>query len=105
MFIHSPDPALRQPLTPTTVLPLFSSFYVLGVLAILPNTFLLKLLLLPFIIWQAWKCAVELDLSACLVQLPGFQNVDGLAFWNLIYVVRFLSISNISFSVFLKLVL
>jgi hypothetical protein len=103
VFIHPPDPALRQPLTPTDVLPLFSAFYVLAVLAILPNTFLLKLLLLPFIIWQAWKCAVELEFSPLLVQLPGFQSADGLAFWNLIYVVRFLSISIISLAVFLKL--
>ncbi|KAH9978699.1 hypothetical protein BGW80DRAFT_1530441 [Lactifluus volemus] len=55
VFIHPPDPALRQPSTATAGLPLFSSFYLLAVLAILPNTFLLKLLLLPFIIWQAWK--------------------------------------------------
>jgi hypothetical protein len=70
---------------------------VLAVLAILPNTFLLKLLLLPFIIWQAWKCAVELDISASLAQLPCFQSADGLAFWNLMHVVRFLSMFNISF--------
>jgi hypothetical protein len=92
MSIYPPDPALRQPLTPTAVFPLFLSYYVLAVLTILPNTFIFKLLLLPFIIWQAWRCAVRLDFSAWLAELPGLESANGLAFWNLIFIVRPLSI-------------
>jgi hypothetical protein len=92
MFIYPPDPTLRQPLTPTALLPLFLCYYVLAVLAILPNTFIFKLLLLPFLVWQAWRCAVELDLAAWLAQQPGFQSANGLGFWNLIFIVRPLSV-------------
>jgi len=89
MTIYSPDPALRQPLTLATVFPLFLGFYAQAVLAILPNTFIFKLLLLPFILWQAWRCAVGLDFGASLAQLPGYQGADRFVFLNFCFVVRF----------------
>jgi len=82
-----PDPTLRQPLTLTTVTPLFLSYYALAVLAILPNTFILKLSILPFIVWQAWSCAVGLNLSAAMVGWLGLQSADRLNFWNAALVV------------------
>ena len=89
MFIYFPDPAPRQPWTLAAVFPLFLSYYVQAVLAILPNTFILKLLLLPFILWQAWRCVVGLDFGAFVAQLSGYQGADGLAFLNVFFVVRF----------------
>ena len=88
MFIYPPDPTLRRPLTLTATFPLFLGYYALAVLAILPHTFIFKLLLMPVVVWQASKCALELDFSAWLAQQPGFQSVDGLRFWNLIFIVR-----------------
>jgi hypothetical protein len=58
-----PDPALRQPATLAAVTPAFLTIYAQAVLAILSNTFILKLSLLPFIVWQAWSCAVGLSVS------------------------------------------
>jgi hypothetical protein len=46
-----PDPALYQLATLAAVAPVFLSFYAQAVLAILPNTFILKLSLLPFMVW------------------------------------------------------
>ena len=89
MFIYFPDPAPRQPWTLAAVFPLFLSYYVQAVLAILPNTFIPKLLLLPFILWQAWRCVVGLDFGAFVAQLSGYQGADGLAFLNVFFVVRF----------------
>jgi hypothetical protein len=88
MSIFSPDLSLRQPLTLTAVLPLFLSYHAMAVLAILPNTFIFKLLLLPFVIWQAWKCVIEVDCGVPLAQLLGHQGTDRLALWNFIWVVR-----------------
>jgi hypothetical protein len=45
-----PDPALRQPATLAAITPVILSVYAQAVLAILPNTFILKLALLPFIV-------------------------------------------------------
>jgi hypothetical protein len=84
----TPDPALRQPLTLTAVAPLYLSFYALGVLAILPDTFIFKLSLLPFVVWQAWSCAVGLNFSAALAQLLGLEDADRVNFWNNSFVVR-----------------
>jgi len=89
MFIYSPDPALRQPLTLAAVFPVFLGYYAQAVLAILPNTFIFRLLLLPFILWQAWRCAVGLDFGAFLAQLLGYQSADRFAFFNNSFVVRF----------------
>jgi len=85
MSIYSLDLALRQPLTPTAILPLVLGYYAQAVLAILPNTFFLRLLLLPFIQWQAWKCTVGYDFGALLAQWFGHESSDKFAFWNLIY--------------------
>ena len=82
-----PDPTLRQPLTLTAVTPLFLSYHALAVLAILPNTFILKLSILPFIVWQAWSCAVGLNLSVALAGWFGLQSAEQLNFWNAALVV------------------
>ena len=82
-----PDLTLRQPLTLTAVTPLFLSHHALAVLVILPNTFILKLSILPFIIWQAWRCAVGLDYSAALAGWLGLQSTDRLNLGNVAFVV------------------
>jgi hypothetical protein len=89
MFINSPDPALRQPLTLVAAFPVFLGYYAQAMLAILPNTFIFRLLLLPFILWQAWRCAIGLDFGAFLAQLFGYQSTDRFAFFNNSFVVRF----------------
>ena len=89
MSIYSPDLTLRQPLTLAAVFPLFLSYHAQAVLTILPDTFIFRLFLLPFILWQVWRCAVGLDFGAFVTQLLGHQATDRVAFWNLIFVVRF----------------
>jgi hypothetical protein len=89
-FLPSPpDPASRQPFTTAAFLPLYSLHYVLAVLAILPHTFILKLALLPILLWQAWKCAVGLDLSVGLANLLGIESSARLRYFNFLFVVRF----------------
>ena len=88
MFVYSPDTALRQPLTLAAVFPLLLSYYAQAVLAILPNTFIFKVLLLPFILWQAWRCAIGLDFGAFVAQLYGYQSAERFAFFNVSFVVR-----------------
>jgi hypothetical protein len=77
-----PDPAHRQPATLAAIAPALLSVYVQAVLAILPNTFILKLLLLPFILWQTWSCVVGLDFSVAMAKWSGLQSDDRLRFWN-----------------------
>jgi hypothetical protein len=89
MFPNPPDPSLRQPLTLSVVLPVYTGHYAMAVLAMLPNTFILRLSLLPFIIWQAWTCAVGFDSSLSIAQWLGYQSADRLIFWNFPFVVRF----------------
>lgn len=103
MLPNPPDSSLRQPLTLTAVIPLYLCYYALAVLAILPNTSILKLSLLPFIVWQAWTCAVGLDFSMWLAQLLGLQSPDRLSFWNCSFVVRFLPIVTFSDTDLLRL--
>ena len=89
-FLPSPpDPASRQPFTTAAFLPLYSLLYVLAVLSILPHTFILKLALLPILLWQDWKCAVGLDLSAGLANLLGIESSTRLRYFNFLFVVRF----------------
>ena len=89
MTIYSPNTALREPLTLAAILPLFLSYYAQAVLAILPNTFIFKLFLLPFILWQGWRSIVGFDFAIRLAQLFGHQNTGALTFWNYLFVVRF----------------
>jgi hypothetical protein len=97
-FLPSPpDPASRQPFTTAAFLPLFSLYYVLAVLAILPHTFILKLALLPILLWQAWQCAVGLDFSAGLANLFGLESSARLRHFNFMFVVRFSWSSTLSF--------
>jgi hypothetical protein len=87
MSIYSPDLALRQPLTLAALFPLFLGYYAQAVLAILPNTFTFKVSLLPFILWQAWRCSVGFDFGSFLAPLLGHRGTDRVAFWNFIFVV------------------
>jgi hypothetical protein len=59
------------------------------VLAILPNTFIFKLLLLPYILWQGWKCTVEFDYGVLVAQSLGHQSADRVALFKLMFVVRY----------------
>ena len=88
MIPSIPDPMLRQPLTFTAIFPLYLSHYAMAVLAILPNTFILKLSLLPFIILQAWTCTMGLSVSMGLARSLGLQSSDRLAVWDSSFVVR-----------------
>ena len=83
-----PDPALRQPFTLAAFFPLLLSHYAMAVLVILPHTFVLRLSLLPFVLWQAWRCAFGLDISAVTL---GAKDGEHLIHWNPAYVVRLLS--------------
>jgi len=94
MSTNSPDLAHHQPLTLATFISLLLGHYAQAVLAILPNTFIFKLLLLPFILLQAWKCTVRYDYAMFLAQSFGHQNTDRLAFLNLVYVVRALFLKD-----------
>ena len=86
-----PDPALRQSATLAAVAPLFLGIYAQAVLAILPNTFTLKLSLLPFILWQAWSCVVRLNFSMGLAKWLGYENDKELRTWNSIFLVSVIS--------------
>jgi hypothetical protein len=86
-----PDPALRQPATLAALAPLFLSIYAQAVFAILPNTFILKLSLLPFIVWQAWSCAVGLSFSMAAAKWLGFENDEQIRSWNFQFVVSAIS--------------
>ena len=86
--IDSSGPALRQPLTLAALFPLFLGHYTQAVLAILPNTFIFKLLLLPFILWQAWKCAIGLDCAVLWAQFLGRESSDRFRTSNLGVAVR-----------------
>jgi hypothetical protein len=87
-FLPDPlDPALRQPITQGALVPLHLSVYALAVLAILPNTFILKLSILPFIVWQGWSCAVGQNFATGLARGLGHQNAERLNFWNPAFVV------------------
>jgi len=86
-LLDLPDPALRQPLTLAAIAPLYLGFYALAVLSILPNTFVLKLSLLPFVVWQAWRCAVGLNFSMAFAESIGHPDSDRLRFWNMSFVI------------------
>ena len=83
-----PDPDARQPLTPAAILPLYACHYFLAVLVILPHTYILRLAFVPVVLWQAWCCAVGLDISAALANSLGRDSVGRLTHWNYGYVVR-----------------
>ncbi|KAH9058078.1 hypothetical protein EDB87DRAFT_962841 [Lactarius vividus] len=64
------------------LIPLSLTYYALGVLAILPNTFLFRLMLQPIFLWQAWGCITSIDFSAWLAQSLGLENADSTGLWN-----------------------
>ena len=88
-----PDPALRRPFTGAAFFPLYSSYYAMAVLVILPRTYILRLSLLPFVLWQAWRCAVGLNFSAGMALYLGIEDAEQLNHWNFAYVVRLQSSS------------
>ncbi|KAH9168392.1 hypothetical protein EDB89DRAFT_1588568 [Lactarius sanguifluus] len=92
-----PDPSLRYPSAITSLIPLCLTYYALGVLAILPNTFLFKLLLQPVFLWQAWWCATNVDFAAWLAQSLGLQNSDSVRLWNFPFVMGMLCMALRSF--------
>ncbi|KAH9058076.1 hypothetical protein EDB87DRAFT_1564434 [Lactarius vividus] len=77
-----PDPSLRHSSAVPALIPLSLTYYALGMLAILPNTFLFRLLLQPVFLWQAWWCATNVDLSAWFAQSLGLQNPESHRLWN-----------------------
>jgi hypothetical protein len=88
-FLPSPpDPAAGQPFTTAAFLVPYSLHYVLAVLAILPHTFILKVALFPIVLWQAWKCAVERDVSVALAHSLGFESSARLRNWDFALAVR-----------------
>src|SRR6266436_6117568 len=90
VFLPSPpDAPARQPFTTVALLVPYSLHYVLAVLAILPHTFILKLALFPIVLWQAWKWAVERDVSIAMANSLGFESSARLRHWNLALAVRF----------------
>ncbi|KAH9958220.1 hypothetical protein BC827DRAFT_1136615 [Russula dissimulans] len=92
-FPAPPDPALRQPFTTAAFLPLGSCHYLLALLVILPRTFILRLALVPIILWQAWNCAVGLDFSAGLAKWLGRESSERLNHWNFAYVIGMFAIA------------
>ena len=91
MFILSalpPDPAARQPLTIAAILLLCACHYLLAVLAILLHTYILRLAFVTVGHWQAWYCAVGLDLPAGLAISLGRDGMGRYHHKNYGYVVR-----------------
>ena len=82
-----PDLSLRQP-SVTAVIPLLLNYYALAVLAILPNTVLFRLMLQPVFVWQAWRCAADVDFSAWLALLLGLERADSINFWNVLFMAH-----------------
>ena len=89
MTILLPDLSLRQP-SVTALIPLFMTYYALAVLSILPNTFFLRSLLQPVLMWQAWRCMADVDLAAWMVQSLGFKSDARLDIVNSPFAVRLL---------------
>ncbi|KAH9965537.1 hypothetical protein BGW80DRAFT_1344682, partial [Lactifluus volemus] len=90
---NPPDPTLRQPFTTAAFLPLFSSYYALAILAVLPHTFIIRLFFIPYILSEAWYCGVRLNYSAGLARSLGYESADRLNHWNLAYVIGVITIA------------
>jgi len=75
-------------LTPVALFPLLLCHYAQAVLVILPNTFLVKLSLLPLILWQVWRCAIGFDCALLVAQFLGRHSTGGLICFNLFFAVR-----------------
>jgi hypothetical protein len=83
-----PDLSLRQP-SVTALIPLFLTYYALAMLASLPNTFFLRLLLQPIFVWRAWRCIADVDFAAWLAQSLGLESAAlRLDFFNSPFAVR-----------------
>ncbi|KAH9168369.1 hypothetical protein EDB89DRAFT_2245211 [Lactarius sanguifluus] len=71
-----PDLSLRHS-SAVALIPLSLTYYALGVLAILPNTFLFRLLLQPVFLWQAWSRTLELLIHGAVAVYQRVLAVDG----------------------------
>jgi len=60
-------------------------------LANFPNTFILKLSLLPFILWLAWSRVVRLNILMGLAKWLGYENDKELSTWNALFPVGAIS--------------
>ncbi|KAH9030383.1 hypothetical protein EDB84DRAFT_211478 [Lactarius hengduanensis] len=52
-----------------------------------PTRFFFRLLLQPVLLWQAWWCATNVDISEWLAQSLGLQNSDSTKLWNFPFVM------------------
>lgn len=59
----------------TRLLPPIISYFVTGVLVILPGTFGLRLALLPLTLWLAFQAVASIDLAMTWNE-PGFKCLD-----------------------------
>ena len=76
------------PLTVAAILLFHACHYLLAVLSILPHIYILRLAIVPVILWQAWYCAVGLDWPTGLARLLGRDSVGRYHHENYRYVVR-----------------
>jgi len=91
MFISSafpPDTAARQPLTVAAILLFYACHYLLVVHPTLPHIYILRLIIVPVVLWQAWYCAVGLDWPTGLARLLGRDSVGRHHHENYGYVAR-----------------
>ena len=93
-----PDASLRRALTLTDIVPVILCYYVHAVLAIVPNTYWLRVALLPVTEWFVWNAAVTLDFSKYLAGTLGLENPVRVSFLNMAFDV---SVSPVQNSLFL----
>ena len=93
-----PDASLRRALTLTDIVPVILCYYVHAVLAIVPNTYWLRVALLPVTEWFVWNVAVTLDFSKYLASTLGLENPVRVSFLNMAFDV---SVSPVQNSLFL----
>ena len=91
-----PDASLRRALTLTDIIPVILCYYVHAVLAIVPNTYWLRVALLPVTEWFVWNAAVTLDFSKYLASTLGLENPVRVSFLNMAFDV---SVSSSTFPV------
>jgi len=80
-----PDASLRRALTLTDIAPIILCYYAHAVLAILPNTYWLRVALLPVTEWFVWHAAVTLDFSKYLAGTLGLENPVRVSFLNMAF--------------------
>ena len=94
-FIPSfPDATLRRALTLTDIAPVILCYYAHAVMAILPNTYWLRVALLPVTEWFVWNSAVTLDFSKYLAGQFGLENPLRISFLNMMFDVSALRLGR-----------